>query len=477
MTGGEPLLDFLDDMRRLRRECPWKREQTHRSLARYLEEETSETLEAIETGDADHLREELGDLLLQVYFHSVIAEESGDFTLDDVARGISEKMHRRNPHVFGPDAPSDLSVAEVNQQWQAIKQAERVERLGDPMRRRRRRTTGSRAGCLPCCSPPRSSNGVPTPPRTCPPPVIVPPTSATDCWLSWTRPSPPASIPSRPSATPYAAPFRADPASLTPECADQAVVDQRQTGGSGSYWIPRRTSSCTVRAGQSDHEVQGHVDAGADAGGGDHVAVVDPAGLGPYVDRRVGLGEPPQRVPVRRGRAVAEETGMCVDQRPRAHAGQQRHGLALPTQPVQVVLIGAESPDVTARLDQHRELGHVLAGVVGRDDEALVAGHGPAVGGERRAGVPVLGMHLGPVRQHLPRTDRVELLDPVEQQDADVPGRAGRWRGCGHAASIHPPANRREGRRCPARSIARTTTQTTSPSAARVLHGSAVGRG
>lgn len=131
MTGGEPLLDFLDDMRRLRRECPWKREQTHRSLARYLEEETSETLEAIETGDADHLREELGDLLLQVYFHSVIAEESGDFTLDDVARGISEKMHRRNPHVFGPDAPSDLSVAEVNQQWQAIKQAERVERLGD----------------------------------------------------------------------------------------------------------------------------------------------------------------------------------------------------------------------------------------------------------------------------------------------------------------------------------------------------------
>ena len=74
-------------MRRLRRDCPWKREQTHRSLARYLEEEASETLEAIDTGDADHLREELGDLLLQVYFHAVIAEESGEFTLDDVARG------------------------------------------------------------------------------------------------------------------------------------------------------------------------------------------------------------------------------------------------------------------------------------------------------------------------------------------------------------------------------------------------------
>jgi XTP/dITP diphosphohydrolase len=122
---SEPLLDFLDDMRRLRRDCPWKREQTHRSLARYLEEEASETLEAIDTGDLDHLREELGDLLLQVYFHAVIAEESGDFTLDDVARGISDKMHRRNPHVFDATSPTMLSASEVNQQWQAIKSAEK----------------------------------------------------------------------------------------------------------------------------------------------------------------------------------------------------------------------------------------------------------------------------------------------------------------------------------------------------------------
>src|SRR5580765_8110809 len=97
---GDALLDFLEDMRRLRRECPWKREQTHRSLARYLQEESAETIEAIDAGDAAHLCEELGDLLLQVYFHAVIAEEADDFTLDDVARGISEKMHRRNPHVF-----------------------------------------------------------------------------------------------------------------------------------------------------------------------------------------------------------------------------------------------------------------------------------------------------------------------------------------------------------------------------------------
>ena len=88
-------------MRRLRAECAWKAGQTHRSLARYLLEETHETLEAIDTGDAAHLREELGDLLLQVYFHAVIAEEAGEFTLDDVAADITAKMHRRNPHVFG----------------------------------------------------------------------------------------------------------------------------------------------------------------------------------------------------------------------------------------------------------------------------------------------------------------------------------------------------------------------------------------
>ena len=127
MTGDEPLLDFLADMRRLRRDCPWKREQTHRSLARYLQEETSETVEAIDTGDADHLREELGDLLLQVYFHAVIAEESGQFTLDDVARGIADKMHRRNPHVFGadPSGSTDLSAVEVDEQWQRIKAEEK----------------------------------------------------------------------------------------------------------------------------------------------------------------------------------------------------------------------------------------------------------------------------------------------------------------------------------------------------------------
>jgi XTP/dITP diphosphohydrolase len=129
VTAGpeqEPLLEFLAVMRRLRAECPWKAEQTHESLQRYLLEETAEVVEAIDSGDDDHLREELGDLLLQVYFHAVVAEERGAFTLDDVARGITEKMHRRNPHVFGPDAgTTTLTAAEVDAQWQRIKAQEK----------------------------------------------------------------------------------------------------------------------------------------------------------------------------------------------------------------------------------------------------------------------------------------------------------------------------------------------------------------
>jgi XTP/dITP diphosphohydrolase len=126
----DAVAEFVAVMRRLRAECPWKREQTHRSLARYLLEETYETLDAIDTGDRTgdwaHLREELGDLLLQVVFHAAIAEESGAFTLDDVARDITAKMRRRNPHVFGPgagDAPGD--AAAVNELWQSVKAEEK----------------------------------------------------------------------------------------------------------------------------------------------------------------------------------------------------------------------------------------------------------------------------------------------------------------------------------------------------------------
>ena len=122
---GARLLDLVTVMDRLRTSCPWDREQTHESLVRYLLEEAYETLEAIETGDYSHLREELGDLLLQVYFHARIAEEDPDdpFTIDDVAGGIVDKLVHRHPHVFG-----DVDVAdadEVERNWEALKAAEK----------------------------------------------------------------------------------------------------------------------------------------------------------------------------------------------------------------------------------------------------------------------------------------------------------------------------------------------------------------
>jgi XTP/dITP diphosphohydrolase len=123
-VGGR-LLDLVDVMDRLRRECPWDQEQTHESLVRYLLEETYETIEAIESGDAEHLREELGDLLLQVMFHARIGSEDPDlpFSIDDVAGHIVEKLIRRHPHVFA-DVEVD-GAAEVEANWDSIKAAEK----------------------------------------------------------------------------------------------------------------------------------------------------------------------------------------------------------------------------------------------------------------------------------------------------------------------------------------------------------------
>jgi XTP/dITP diphosphohydrolase len=131
---GYRLLELVQVMDRLRRECPWDREQTHLSLARYLVEETYETLEAIESGDRDHLREELGDLLLQVMFHARIGEEddAAPFGIDEVADGIIAKMVRRHPHVFaseqadGTTPDHDLTRADgVQSAWDEIKAAEK----------------------------------------------------------------------------------------------------------------------------------------------------------------------------------------------------------------------------------------------------------------------------------------------------------------------------------------------------------------
>lgn len=103
--------------------CPWDAEQTHESIVPNLIEEAYETVDTIQRGDHQHLKEELGDLLLQVVFHSEIAEEAGHFTLDDVARGISEKLVRRHPHVFAESAVTTTDG--VLQQWDEIKRAEK----------------------------------------------------------------------------------------------------------------------------------------------------------------------------------------------------------------------------------------------------------------------------------------------------------------------------------------------------------------
>ncbi len=103
--------------------CPWDAEQTHESLLPNLIEETYETVDAIRRNDWNHLKEELGDLLLQVVFHSELAEEAGRYNLDDVARGVSEKLVRRHPHVYGDSSVSDTEG--VLAQWDAIKRQEK----------------------------------------------------------------------------------------------------------------------------------------------------------------------------------------------------------------------------------------------------------------------------------------------------------------------------------------------------------------
>ena len=104
--------------------CPWDLEQTHASLVPYVLEEAHEVADAIRHGDDDHLAEELGDLLLQVVLHAQIASEEGRFDLAQVARGISDKLVRRHPHVFG-DAEAADSAA-VKQTWEAIKATEKA---------------------------------------------------------------------------------------------------------------------------------------------------------------------------------------------------------------------------------------------------------------------------------------------------------------------------------------------------------------
>jgi XTP/dITP diphosphohydrolase len=133
VAPGARLLDLVAVMDRLRTGCPWDAEQTHASLAPYLLEETYEALDALEGGDPLALRDELGDVLLQVVFHARLAAERTDGTgydIDDVAGAIIAKLTRRHPHVFG-----DVSVAgaeDVKANWETIKAAERQAATGAP---------------------------------------------------------------------------------------------------------------------------------------------------------------------------------------------------------------------------------------------------------------------------------------------------------------------------------------------------------
>jgi len=113
---------FVNIVNRLRRECPWDREQTHKSIRHSLIEETYEVVEAIDDNDNDELKKELGDILLHVVFHASIAEQSNEFTLNDVIDGITEKLIRRHPHVFGEVEVSGSK--QVISNWEKIKLTE-----------------------------------------------------------------------------------------------------------------------------------------------------------------------------------------------------------------------------------------------------------------------------------------------------------------------------------------------------------------
>src|SRR4051794_8627241 len=130
MNHGSPSeMSAIDDLKatmaRLRAPdgCPWDQEQTHATLVRCLIDEVSELIDTIDRDDYPHMREELGDVLIQVVFHARIAEERGKFTFEDVARDINDKLVRRHPHVFGT---GKLSTSEqVITEWEKIKATEK----------------------------------------------------------------------------------------------------------------------------------------------------------------------------------------------------------------------------------------------------------------------------------------------------------------------------------------------------------------
>ncbi len=129
MASIEKLLEVMQQLRDKESGCPWDIEQDFSSIAPYTIEEAYEVADAIERGDMDDLCDELGDLLLQVVFHAQMASEAGHFDFDDVAGGITDKMLRRHPHVFG--AETDRSQQTINENWERIKAEERSGKADD----------------------------------------------------------------------------------------------------------------------------------------------------------------------------------------------------------------------------------------------------------------------------------------------------------------------------------------------------------
>ena len=125
MSEFDRLTQIMAQLRAPDGGCPWDLKQTHETLRPYLIEESAEVLDAIESGDRAHLCEELGDLLLQVVFHAQLAQENGDFNIEDVTRGINEKLVRRHPHIFGDVQADDAETVKAN--WDAIKAQEKTE--------------------------------------------------------------------------------------------------------------------------------------------------------------------------------------------------------------------------------------------------------------------------------------------------------------------------------------------------------------
>jgi tetrapyrrole methylase family protein/MazG family protein len=124
-------MDFIKRLEKLmtqlrsKKGCPWDKRQTHKSLKPYLLEESHEVLDAIDSGNPSHLREELGDLLLQVVFHAQLEKEKGKFDLQAVAKTIGDKLVRRHPHVFGK---SSRKMDSILKKWEELKQEEKPER-------------------------------------------------------------------------------------------------------------------------------------------------------------------------------------------------------------------------------------------------------------------------------------------------------------------------------------------------------------